>query len=92
MTMAGNVPSTSADVMVVGAGIVGASVAYHLARGGADVVLLDRSLPGAGATGDSFAWIGRGTAGAAPEQLLLRRNVFEDYLRLERELAGMGEG
>lgn len=89
MTPAGNVTSDVAEVVVVGAGIVGASIAYHLARGGAEVVLLDRSVPGAGATGDSFAWIGRGTAGAPPEQLLLRRDALKDYRRLERELPGV---
>ncbi len=79
----------TADVVVVGAGIVGASVAYHLARAGSGVVLLDKALPASGSTGDSFAWIGRGTAGAPPEQLLLRRSVLADYRRLERELAGV---
>jgi glycine/D-amino acid oxidase-like deaminating enzyme len=44
-------------VVVVGAGIVGASVAYHAARDGASVVLVDRSRPAAGVTGESFAWI-----------------------------------
>ncbi len=77
------------DVVVVGAGIVGASVGYHLARAGAGVLLLDRSLPASGASGNSFAWIGRGTATAPPEQLLLRREVLGDYRRLERELPGV---
>jgi glycine/D-amino acid oxidase-like deaminating enzyme len=44
-------------VVVVGAGIVGASVAYHAARDGASVVLVDRSRPASGVTGESFAWI-----------------------------------
>lgn len=79
----------TADVVVVGAGIVGASVAYHLARAGVDIVLLDKGLPASGATGDSFAWIGRGTVDAPPGQLLLRRSVLEDYRRLERELPGV---
>lgn len=43
-------------VAVVGAGIVGASVAYRLAEGGAEVVLVDRGVPGGGTTGASFAW------------------------------------
>jgi glycine/D-amino acid oxidase-like deaminating enzyme len=44
-------------VGVVGAGIVGASIAMHLAEGGADVVLLDKSAPSSGATRNSFAWL-----------------------------------
>ncbi len=36
------------DVIVLGAGIVGVSVAVHLARRGRSVVLVDRGAPGAG--------------------------------------------
>ncbi len=40
-----------ADVVVIGAGVVGASVAWHLARAGnADVLLLERSRVGSGTT------------------------------------------
>ncbi len=50
-------------VVVVGAGILGASVAYHLACRDAPVTLIGRGpSPAAGATAGSFAWIG-GTAG-----------------------------
>jgi sarcosine oxidase subunit beta len=44
---------TSASVAVIGGGVIGASVAYHLAaRGWRDVVILDRSAgPGGGSTG-----------------------------------------
>lgn len=51
-------PPVSRDLVVVGAGIVGASVAYHAARAGAVVTLVDAGRPGAGVTVDSFAWIG----------------------------------
>lgn len=54
-----------ADVVVVGAGIVGASVAYHAAAAGAAVVLLDATLPAGAVTGASFAWIG-GPGGRDP--------------------------
>jgi len=41
----------SADVVVVGAGVVGASVAWHLRRRGARVTIVDRAdAPGAGST------------------------------------------
>ena len=42
---------------IVGGGIVGASIAMHLAEMGADVTLMEKSEPGAGATGKSLAWI-----------------------------------
>src|SRR5687768_18446827 len=45
--------SDRAAVAVVGGGVIGASIAYHLARAGVrDVVILERSAkPGAGSTG-----------------------------------------
>ena len=39
-----------ASVVVVGGGVMGLSTAYHLARAGADVVLLERDALGAGST------------------------------------------
>ena len=37
-----------ADVVVVGAGIAGLSIAYELARAGKSVVVIDRGRPGHG--------------------------------------------
>ena len=44
-------------VVVVGAGIIGASVAYQLAKAGAQVTVIDGAGVAAGATGRSFGWI-----------------------------------
>ena len=43
-------------VAVVGAGVVGSSVAFRLAEAGADVLLIEQSQPAGGTTGSSFAW------------------------------------
>jgi glycine/D-amino acid oxidase-like deaminating enzyme len=53
-------------LVVVGAGIVGASVAYHAARAGATVTLVDAGRPGAGVTADSFAWVGASGVRSGP--------------------------
>ena len=45
-----------ADVLVIGAGCVGANVAYRLAERGAAVTVLEAAAPGAGTSGASFAW------------------------------------
>ncbi|MPZ62148.1 MAG: FAD-dependent oxidoreductase [Propionibacteriales bacterium] len=44
-------------VAVVGAGVVGASVARELVLRGANVTMFEQDHPGAGTSGTSFAWI-----------------------------------
>src|SRR3954468_18488227 len=45
----------TADVVVVGAGIAGMSVAYHLAKAGQRVIVLDDNTVGGGETGQTTA-------------------------------------
>ncbi|SMX80949.1 MULTISPECIES: FAD-binding oxidoreductase [Brevibacterium] len=46
----GTVP-TSAEVVIIGAGVMGASIAYHLAKHDVeDIVLVERDVPGSGST------------------------------------------
>ena len=75
-------------IVVAGGGIMGASIAYHLARRGARVTLLEKLRPGAGATGNSFAWL-NATFSKQP------RNYFDlnflgiaGWHRLQSELHG----
>jgi sarcosine oxidase subunit beta len=55
--MASASPPSRADVVVVGGGCVGASAAFHLARRGENVVLLEKGHVASGATGHSGAII-----------------------------------
>ena len=48
---------TNQKVAVIGAGIVGASVAFHLSQHGAKVSVFDKNMPGSGASDHSFAWL-----------------------------------
>ncbi len=75
-------------IAVVGAGIVGASLAYHLAGRGRPVTLIEAGLPGSGATGASFAWIGRPLVSDLPSAPL-RHLALDEYRRLEAELPGL---
>ncbi|WP_109474673.1 NAD(P)/FAD-dependent oxidoreductase [Ornithinimicrobium cavernae] len=45
------------QIVVIGAGVVGASIATRLAQRGAVVTLVDQGLPGTGTSSTSFAWI-----------------------------------
>jgi sarcosine oxidase subunit beta len=46
-----------AEVVVIGAGAVGSSIAYHLAKRGKTVVLVDRRAPAAEASGANFGLV-----------------------------------
>ena len=75
------------SVIITGAGIVGATLAYHLASGGASVTLVERSRPASGVTARSFAWINV-IHGNASDLARLRNPAIADYHRLEQELNG----
>lgn len=47
----------TADVLVIGCGVQGAALAFHLARRGARVIVLEKRFAGAGATGRSSGLI-----------------------------------
>ncbi len=49
--------ATGLRVVVAGAGIIGASIAYHLARSGAAVTVIDKLGPATHASRGTFAWI-----------------------------------
>ena len=63
-------------IVVVGAGVVGSAISAELARGGADVSLLEAGQPARGTSGATFAWVNS------------NYKVPEHYHRLN--VAGMG--
>ena len=72
-------------VVVIGAGIVGASIAWRVASRGARVTILDRSEPGSGASSHSFAWINAGAKEPVGYHNLNRRSL-EMWPRFAAEL------
>jgi len=80
---------TGADVLVVGAGCVGANVAYRLTERGARVTVLDAGLPGAGTSGASFAWTN--SFNKTPRDYHdLNVASMEEHAALAKELGGGG--
>ena len=49
--------SKTKEAVVIGAGIIGCSIAYELSKRGVAVTLIDKSVPGSGCSGSSFSWI-----------------------------------
>lgn len=75
-------------IVVAGAGIVGASIAYHLAKRGARVTVVEASQPGAGATGKSFGWINATFSKSPQSYFELNRLGIAGWRRLQQELNG----
>src|SRR4051812_8699891 len=86
--------TTVHDVIVIGAGVVGTSIAYHLAAFGAkDIVVLDRGQIGAGTSSQSSGILR--THYSVPENVELARrswqvfDAFADYLGDDEASAGL---
>jgi len=74
-------------VVVVGAGIVGAAVAFRLAAAGVAVTVLEADEPASGATGASFGWIGAGGT-VPPAAAALHAQALPAHRRLAADLPG----
>ncbi|MBI4607319.1 MAG: FAD-binding oxidoreductase [Planctomycetes bacterium] len=72
----------SIDVIVIGGGIAGASIAYQLTKRGQRILVLERHLLGSGSTGRAAGLLGqlRGTEAAT--------RMMMDSLRIVREVEG----
>jgi glycine/D-amino acid oxidase-like deaminating enzyme len=75
-------------VIVVGAGIIGASIAYHLVQAGARVTIIAEKTGGT-ATPASFAWI-NASWGNDPAYFRLRFDSLQRWRKLELELPDLG--
>ena len=69
------IPHRPQNVTVIGAGILGAAIAWRLARRGVHVSLIDKDQPGHGASSHSFAWINAGAKEPIGYHNLNRRSL-----------------
>jgi glycine/D-amino acid oxidase-like deaminating enzyme len=81
-------PKRPNRIVVIGAGIVGASLAYHLASKGTQVTVIEAGGIASGVTGTSFAWINTSCAGPDPIAAL-RGGAIAAYRQLETQVPGL---
>jgi glycine/D-amino acid oxidase-like deaminating enzyme len=74
-------------VIIIGAGVLGVSVARHLAVAGENVLLLDQRGAGSGTTSTTFAWT-NSSRKPAPDYHRLNLAGMEEHARLAGQLRG----
>lgn len=72
-------------VIVIGSGIIGASIAYHLAKAGAEVTVIEAGAPGGVATRASWAWINASWGNPEP-YFRLRVRSIEHWHKMQSEI------
>lgn len=74
------------QVVVIGAGIIGASIALQLSRRRVPVSVLDKANPGSGASDHSFAWINASSGKEPTAYHDLNRRSVDMWDRFARQL------
>ncbi len=77
MTVSGSVKKA----LIVGGGIIGSSIAWHMATAGVKVTLLEARSAAAGASSNSFGWI-NATAAESADYFALRMQAITDYKQM----------
>ncbi|MFT4185351.1 MAG: FAD-dependent oxidoreductase, partial [Rhizobium sp.] len=80
-------PKIPRKIIVVGAGIIGVSIAWHLQRKGASVTVIAETAGGL-ATPNSFSWI-NASWGNPEFYFRFRHRSMAEWSRLAREVPGL---
>lgn len=77
--------SSNFDVVVIGAGTVGANIAHALAQLNKSVALIDRSTLGSGTSANSFAWINATAKATDKNYFMFNHRGCQAYRDLARD-------
>lgn len=80
-----------ADLVIVGAGVIGATLAWNLRASGLDVLVVDRAEPGSATTTWTYAWMNASSKvrlGYVPEYVALSIQASHDPYELGLEIPG----
>jgi glycine/D-amino acid oxidase-like deaminating enzyme len=72
--------------IVVGAGILGSSITYQLAKRGVEVTVIDKGIPGDAASAASFAWLNSNDKSEPPAYHHLNAMSIAEWSLVAREL------
>ena len=72
-------------ITIIGAGVVGASIAYYLSKAGADVTVLEKNHIASEASGSSFGWLNANFPESS-DYFNLRKASLEEYPDLLNQL------
>src|SRR5690606_35552431 len=75
-------------VIVVGAGIIGSSIAFRLAEAGAEVVLVEANRVGSGTSSTSYAWVNACEKMTSKAYFELNMAGVRSHRRVAEEFAG----
>ncbi len=78
---------TRSDILIIGAGVIGNSIAYHLARQGRQVLVVERSTVAASPVASWASAGGVRRQGRHPAEARLAVEAIERWRTLEQELA-----
>ena len=81
-----NLKAQTRHYLLVGAGIVGTSIAYALGRAGEKVTLIEKDFPAAHASSKSFAWINASYPKQPSNYHLLSRLGLDIYRKWDADL------
>lgn len=80
-----------ADIVIVGAGIIGATLAWNLRSSGLNVLVVDRAEPGSATTTWTYAWLNASSKvrrGYVPEYVELSVDASHDPYELGLDIPG----
>jgi glycine/D-amino acid oxidase-like deaminating enzyme len=77
-------------VIVIGAGVLGSSITYQLAKRGVDVTVIDKGIPGDAASAASFAWLNSNDKSKPAEYHHLNAMSIAEWSLIARELGTSG--
>jgi glycine/D-amino acid oxidase-like deaminating enzyme len=75
-------------IIILGAGLIGASLAFQLSQAGRQVIVVDAGLPAGAASGRSFGWI-NASFSLSPAHFALRVAGMAAHDRLAQRLPGL---